>query len=1057
MLRSRKHSSAARRVALIISVSLLWLLGPYQVGLAANEHLREEAARTAGEARLLNEHQQAAIRGRASNPGKSRNWEYGIPTLGGHGEYNWFGHNHHVEIPVVAVPGKGVALDFRLHHNSAATMMTFPMPRPPIANGWTHSYNVFLQGAGTSTVTVVEGDGTRNSFTQNVDGSFTPPAGVHDTLTLSSGTYTLTRKLGTALHFNGSHKLHQIVDLNGNTTSITYNANGDVWKVSDPSARELVLSYNASNVITTITDPSSRQFTLSYDGSHNLSRVTYPSPAMGQPQPFYEVVMHGTQGTMNSFRDRRGSVWTLAYDTSGDWQRVVKTTDPFANDRTFTDIFTGGLTTLENGVTYLVKSDGSGNRASVELGGNSLFPTETESWTWDAQRNMLTRETGAGNTWEYTYDSRGNTLTVTNPLSITVATLTYTVLNRPETAVDALSNLTTYGYDSGGNLTSVTDPISGLTLYDHNSAGLLIEQTDARAKITTYGYDTYGNMTSLTDPENKVTSFQFNVLSLPTSRTDALNRTTTYGFDNLGRQTSVTFPDNSQHTFSYDSGDLLLSFTDGTGTTTRGYDDLGRMTSEVKGGRTFSYTYDEVGNRESLTDPDSRLFEYERDNAGRLVKLWLNSNLHAEFAYDLDGNLVEQLNPNGSLLYQTWDDAGRLTLLENRRGNNTLLSSFQYTYNNNGLRTGVTEGDGSTVAWGYDGLNRLTSEVRTGTNPFSTSWTLDAVGNWTSRVHNGATTNYSYTDADRITSVGTTSYTWNDDGTLASRTQGGATVSFTWGYDQQLVGMSTGQSFAYDAGGRRVSRTAGGVTTTFCFDGSAVVLEKQGSTTVGAYTYGDNLLSRGSEVFHYDGHGSLRTVTDGGQAVTGTQNYGAYGEVAGGTGSSASPYRYGATSGYRNDGDNGLLHIGARWYDPAIGRWISADPYLGEVVRPLSRNRYLYCEADPQNHVDPTGYISQEALTGAMWGAAMAIGFAAIVVASGGTAMAPAAFFFFAGAAGGGLGGLIGGLHVPGATAMDVGMDMIEGAAIGSMLGGGFGLAWPGGTAPPPGRPGFAF
>ncbi|GIV17880.1 MAG: hypothetical protein KatS3mg022_3315 [Armatimonadota bacterium] len=50
-----------------------------------------------------------------------------------------------------------------------------------------------------------------------------------------------------------------------------------------------------------------------------------------------------------------------------------------------------------------------------------------------------------------------------------------------------------------------------------------------------------------------------------------------------------------------------------------------------------------------------------------------------------------------------------------------------------------------------------------------------------------------------------------------------------------------------------------------------------------------------------------------------------------------------------------MLYIGARWYDPAVGRWTSADKWLGDIYHPLSLNRYLYCEDDPVNAVDPSG------------------------------------------------------------------------------------------------------
>ncbi len=56
------------------------------------------------------------------------------------------------------------------------------------------------------------------------------------------------------------------------------------------------------------------------------------------------------------------------------------------------------------------------------------------------------------------------------------------------------------------------------------------------------------------------------------------------------------------------------------------------------------------------------------------------------------------------------------------------MSSFAYTYNADGLRTGVMEADGSTVTYGYDGLLHLASEVRTGTNPYRASYVVDAAG-----------------------------------------------------------------------------------------------------------------------------------------------------------------------------------------------------------------------------------------------------------------------------------------------------------------------------------------
>ena len=53
----------------------------------------------------------------------------------------------------------------------------------------------------------------------------------------------------------------------------------------------------------------------------------------------------------------------------------------------------------------------------------------------------------------------------------------------------------------------------------------------------------------------------------------------------------------------------------------------------------------------------------------------------------------------------------------------------------------------------------------------------------------------------------------------------------------------------------------------------------------------------------------------------------------------------------RDDGDAGLLHVGARYYDPQVGRFISRDAVLSE-------HPYLYCEPEPVIRVDPGGRVA---------------------------------------------------------------------------------------------------
>ena len=67
-------------------------------------------------------------------------------------------------------------------------------------------------------------------------------------------------------------------------------------------------------------------------------------------------------------------------------------------------------------------------------------------------------------------------------------------------------------------------------------------------------------------------------------------------------------------------------------------------------------------------------------------------------------------------------------------------------------------------------------------------------------------------------------------------------------------------------------------------------------------------------------------------------------------------YDWNGAWGYRNEAlTGGLQKVGVRWYDPAVGRFLQPDPWLGDIYQPLTLNRYGYCVNDPVNAVDPSG------------------------------------------------------------------------------------------------------
>lgn len=81
--------------------------------------------------------------------------------------------------------------------------------------------------------------------------------------------------------------------------------------------------------------------------------------------------------------------------------------------------------------------------------------------------------------------------------------------------------------------------------------------------------------------------------------------------------------------------------------------------------------------------------------------------------------------------------------------------------------------------------------------------------------------------------------------------------------------------------------------------------------------------------------------------------YGAAVLTAGGSngGTQQNPYLF---KGGIQDRTTGWVHFGARWYDPATGRWTQQDT-LDNPLNPANANRYAFAGDDPINNLDPTG------------------------------------------------------------------------------------------------------
>jgi RHS repeat-associated protein len=91
------------------------------------------------------------------------------------------------------------------------------------------------------------------------------------------------------------------------------------------------------------------------------------------------------------------------------------------------------------------------------------------------------------------------------------------------------------------------------------------------------------------------------------------------------------------------------------------------------------------------------------------------------------------------------------------------------------------------------------------------------------------------------------------------------------------------------------------------------------------------------------------------------QRYYPYGEERWASGTLPTDRRF---TGQRWEQGLGLYDYNARWYHPALGRFVSADTIVPEPGNPQSLNRFSYVLGNPLRYVDPTGYFSEEEIMG---------------------------------------------------------------------------------------------
>jgi RHS repeat-associated protein len=148
------------------------------------------------------------------------------------------------------------------------------------------------------------------------------------------------------------------------------------------------------------------------------------------------------------------------------------------------------------------------------------------------------------------------------------------------------------------------------------------------------------------------------------------------------------------------------------------------------------------------------------------------------------------------------------------------------------------------------------------------------------------------------------------------------------------------------------------------------------SVTVSAVTKyyyhgGTRVAMRQGDVVYYlhsDHLGSTSLTTDQTGALVAQTRYRPYGEERWTAGGAVSDYTF---TGQRADSYIKLMEMGARWYDPQVGRWISPDSIIPDLANPQSLNRYSYVYNRPTVYIDEEGHLPIIPLLLVLGGAAL--------------------------------------------------------------------------------------
>jgi RHS repeat-associated protein len=889
--------------------------------------------------------------------------------------------------------------------------------------------------AGNTTQTVYDGQGNRMQMIDRNDHS---TSFQYDHRQRLIRTTDALGQMTTETH-DGNNNRTSMTDQNGHTTHFEHDVQSRLTKTTDAEGNVSTMEYDPAGNMTFGTDANLHRTRYTYDELNRRGTVTNARGDVTQFEYDMGGLGCGTCGAtpgsslITKQTDGNGKVTYYKYDPLDRLTKVVRkegdtadvidpsdavtsySYDPNNNRKTLTEP-NGNITADEFDVlnrrtreqnaagdvtrfTY----DGVDNlKTTIAPNGNvttNVYDAldrvsqvddsigRVGSYTYDNVGNRLSQTDGNGNTTRYTYDVIDRAIIVTDPLDR--ATITqYDPVGNVLTVTDREDHITRNIYDDINRRTSTTDALGNVTRYEYDGVGNVSRITDANDQTTLYLYDSINRVISETyaDGIPNARTFAYDAVNL-IRRTDQKNQTTVYTYNDLYFLLTRAYPVGPADNLTYDLSARMLTAERGGWMVTYAYDGANRVTQTTQNGKPLGYVYDIPGRTRTVTYPGGRSITERMDFRNRLTAIddAASPLPIVQYTYDLGNRVMTRSYRNLTVATYTYNANDWIKSLKHSVGGNQ-LAEFLYTFDNEGNKRfeDKLHDTGHSEAYRYDATYRLIDyKVRPLRDPANivtqTSYMLDPVGNWTSKITDGVTEVRMYSKANELVRIDSVTLTNDDNGNLQQD------AAYTYAYDEEnrLISVTRNADSAiigqyeYDAFGRRVKKIANPVgvpsTISYLHDDARIVEEQNANdATQATYVYGNYIdeeltMDRAGQTFYYHQNSlwSVEALTDGSANVVERYAYGAYGAVtitdgAGkrltnswGTPQSGkgNPYTF---TGRQLDEETELYYYRARYDDSGKGRFLQRDP-LGCLD---GINLYEYVGGHPTRRLDSTGLFS---------------------------------------------------------------------------------------------------